>query len=89
VERFNLKNLSDLEVSEMCHIKVENRTVALLNLNEHEVIKSLNRISKAQLKVCMNARYISHGTIKNIRNVSSKGSGYLRSFEDNIKMDFQ
>jgi hypothetical protein len=34
----------------MCHIKVYNRIVALENLNEHEVIKSLNEISKAQLK---------------------------------------
>jgi len=54
VERFNLSNLSELEVRKEYQIKILNRLAALENLNDSELKigpgNTLNRILKPQLK---------------------------------------
>jgi hypothetical protein len=54
VQRFNFKNLSELEVRKQYHFRISNRSAAFENLRDDEGInmvgKTLKRISKPHLK---------------------------------------
>ena len=54
MERFNLRKLSELEVTKQYQIKIINKFAALENLNDSEDIKrtskNIKRISKPHLK---------------------------------------
>ena len=73
VERFNLRQLREIEVREQYQIKISNRCAALENLNDSEDInsawKNIKENTKPQIKtiyICMNSSSKNHGLMKNV-----------------------
>jgi hypothetical protein len=74
MKKFNLKNLTEVEVRKLYLIQISNRCSALENLNDSDDInraweKKLKRISKSQLKrhhVCTNGSSVNHDLMKSV-----------------------
>ena len=81
MERFNLKKLSELEVSKQYQIKISNRFAALENLNDSKAInrtwenikENIKTSAKASLGLYELKQHIPWLSIKNFR---SKEAGY-------------
>ena len=88
-DRFNLRELNELEVKKQYQIEITSRFAALENLRDGEDInragRTLNRITKHQLKrvrVCKNWNSINHDLIKNVWFLDQRRQAKIQWVQD-------